>query len=101
MVRMRIGFSWGEMAGVLARSAAVALGAGLGPVSVILWADRGFALSAVEMGVALAIAAAGWAVALRIVGHALLPEWGRAVTMVLGLARRLRPGGGGKPADAS
>lgn len=86
-VRRATGLRWGELASAAAPSLALAAGAALVPVLVVLASPHGFDLGWIETAGAALGAAAGWAVALRVVDHPLRIEIATLVRMAAGAVR--------------
>ncbi|WP_353475868.1 oligosaccharide flippase family protein (plasmid) [Salipiger sp. H15] len=89
-IRRAIGMSWQELARASARSLLVTLGAAAVPALIVLLSPRGFDLGPWETVCAIAGAAAGWGVAVRLCRHPILAEAQMIWQMLQPLTARFR-----------
>lgn len=85
-VRRAVPFGWGGLARVLARSLAVSTAALAGPAAVAVAMGGPERISVLGAGGAIALAAIGWLVALRVLDH---PLWGELRRAANAASRRL------------
>ena len=96
-VRRHVAFRWREVGAALWRSAIVLATSAAGPIGVVVFTDKGFALPISAAVVAVLLASAGWLAGVLVTRHPILLELRNAAgalaaTAVARAPRRLRGG---------